>query len=118
VNFNDAWEEASKRAGLVDGQGKARRLFHDLPRTGVRNLIRAGVPERVAMMISGHKSRSVLDRYNIVDERDILAAGQRLEHYLRAQSERDKDKSRTSGPSGVPEATAIEEPKTERKLLN
>ena len=46
--------------------------------SGVRNLIRVGVQQKVALSISGHKTASVFQRYNIVDERDIMDAGQKL----------------------------------------
>ncbi len=90
-----SWMTACEEAGLQE------RLFHDLRRSGVRNLIRSGVPETVAMRISGHKTRSVFDRYNITSEKDLKAAAEKLTEHHRKMREKLEQKQREEAAAGL-----------------
>ncbi len=91
-DFYEAWHNACKRAATVK-RGALEEVVrpallgaapHDFRRAAVRYLVRAGVPEHIAMKLTGHKTRAIFDRYDIVNERDLAEGVGRLANYLSA----------------------------------
>jgi integrase len=72
-NFRKIWMTACRAAGCPG------HIPHDFRCTAVGNLVRTGIPERVAMQLTGHKTRSVFERYNIVSSDDLREAARKLD---------------------------------------
>lgn len=97
-SFRRAWKTAAKAAGVPG------LLFHDLRRSSVRNLIRAGIPEKLAMEYSGHETREIFDRYDILDEATLREGGAKIQAF------RDKNGSSLDKDTGKVEAEESREP--------
>jgi integrase len=80
-DFRKAWAQACTEVGLTAGR-RGGLTFHDTRRTAVRNLIRAGVDQTVAMKISGHRTDSTFRRYNITSEDDLRDAVEKVAAYV------------------------------------
>jgi integrase len=87
-SFRKTWLRSCKAAGL------SGLLVHDLRRSAIRNMVRSGISENVAMRISGHKTASVFRRYDIVSEDDLADAADRIDQYV--------NKHRSDQPKVVP----------------
>jgi integrase len=96
-NFAKAWKKAVTEGGLPG------RIPHDFRRTAVRNLVRAGVPETIAMKLTGHKTRSVFDRYDITSGRDLREAVEKLAEFPRSGNANCNGSLRAHLPHGEAE---------------
>ena len=94
--WRTTWRTACQAAGVPT------RFLHDCRRTAARNLIRASVPERVAMLLTGHKTRAIFDRYNIINEQELLEAGDQLVAYLAQQARTPRAPPRPSAACDAP----------------
>lgn len=74
LDFREGW------AKLTDAAGLPGLLVHDFRRSAVRNMVRRGVTEDVAMKISGHRTRAIFSRYNITSEADLADAALKIEN--------------------------------------
>lgn len=92
-DYYTAWDNACTKAGCPS------LLFHDLRRTAVRNLTRAGVPQPVAKAMTGHKTDAVFHRYDIVSPQDLQRAAEQLDTFKELSKTRRAQLDRATGGS-------------------
>jgi len=109
-SFSKLWRAALHEANLPEG-----KLFHDLRRSAVRTLIRSGVDPVTAMKVSGHRTRSMLDRYNVISGDETAEAFARADAYLTTQPAtrnvspfEKRDRTGTEGPTPLPKSASAQ----------
>jgi integrase len=86
ADFRGSWKNAVEEAHRLNKSVPADLLFHDLRRSAVRVMVQeAGIPEAQAMLISGHVTRDMLERYNIVSLKNVQDAGAKLDAWQKAR---------------------------------
>jgi integrase len=102
--FDKTWKRATKKAGFPG------LLAHDLRRSGVRNMIQeAGLPESQAMLISGHKTRAMLERYNIVSLKGIQESGKKLDVWMKEATAKAEEEERIRPVTIEPEPLTMKQ---------
>jgi len=100
-DFRESWSNALEVANEANPNVPVDLLFHDIRRSGIRVMVQeAGIPESQAMLISGHKTRAMLERYNIVSLKNIQDAGAKLDAWSKRRAT-----SKSEGKVAVPEAS-------------
>jgi len=120
-NIRTGFEAARINAGAPE------QIFHDTRRTAVRNMVLAGISEKRAMQISGYRTRSVFDRYDITTERDAIETGKHMRRHWEQIAEQEATNASRADQSGrlgeklgdAPKsAIALKEVARAAKLLN
>jgi integrase len=102
--FDKTWKRATKKAGFPG------LLAHDLRRSGVRNMIQeAGLTEAHAMLISGHKTRSMLERYNIISLKGIQESGKKLDAWMKDATAKAEEQERIRPVAVEPEPLTMKQ---------
>jgi integrase len=102
--FDKTWKRAAKAAGFPG------LLAHDLRRSGVRNMIQeAGLTEAHAMLISGHKTRAMLERYNIVSLKGIQESGKKLDAWMKDATAKAEEQERIRPVAFEPEPLTMKQ---------
>ena len=93
LDWDKSWATACKLANVPEA------LFHDLRRTALTNMIEAGLSEKEAIEISGHRTRAVFDRYHIVSERRLKQMAVKIEEHLKSKRSNQADTSNGERPN-------------------